>query len=153
MTPEEAARGDIPARFVRVVGVVIRGDTGIVAQLTNDGPYEVETAYVHRTGDGWSDGSSGNSTSGWLAPDTFVVWDEAPDDAVAAIFEHRGDERRVAVEDGCAFTWFDGVSEREAYLDGPRLAGWVHADGSETCFRRHAMSTRMRAKLEEWLDR
>jgi hypothetical protein len=44
-TPEEAARGGTPTRFVRVVGTVVRGDRAIVAQRMNDRPmYEVELA-------------------------------------------------------------------------------------------------------------
>jgi hypothetical protein len=118
-TPEEAARGDIPARFVRVIGVVVRGDTAAVAQLMNDGPpYEVETAYCHRKGDGWVEGSSGNSTYGYLPTGegigTVVVWDEAPATAVSARFEYAGREQVAAVENGCALAVFDDVKEDDA---------------------------------------
>jgi hypothetical protein len=44
-TPEEAARGDIPAQFVQVVGVRMEGDSATVWMLTNEAPsfhaYEV----------------------------------------------------------------------------------------------------------------
>jgi hypothetical protein len=43
-TPEAAARGDIPERFVTIVGVRVDGDTARVWMVTNDGdhlePYE-----------------------------------------------------------------------------------------------------------------
>lgn len=38
-TPEEAARGDIPPRFARVVGLDIDGDTATVTLLTNEAPW------------------------------------------------------------------------------------------------------------------
>jgi hypothetical protein len=37
-TPEAAARGDIPERFVTILGTRIEGDTAYVWMLTNDGP-------------------------------------------------------------------------------------------------------------------
>src|SRR5438094_3904172 len=118
-SPEDAARGDIPAAFVRVVGVVIRGDTAVVAQLTNDGPpFEVDTALCHREGDVWVEGSSGNSTTGYLPTGertgTVVVWDEAPSDVTAARFEYAGIEKVVPIEEGCALAVFDDVPQDDA---------------------------------------
>ena len=59
----------VPAKYVRVIGTVIRGDRAIVAQLMNDGPpFEVETAFCIKEADGtWAEGSSGNSTAGFLS--------------------------------------------------------------------------------------
>lgn len=37
-TPEEAARGEIPPRFARVVGVRVDGDSATVWLLTNEAP-------------------------------------------------------------------------------------------------------------------
>jgi hypothetical protein len=133
-TPEEAARGDIPARFVHVVGVVVRGDTAVVAQLMNDiPPYEVETAHCHREHDGWIAGSSGNSSSGFLPTDegvgTVVVWYEAPVGVVAARFEYQGCEQVVPVEKGCALAVLDDVAEEDGLLCVPRLAAWISAAG------------------------
>jgi hypothetical protein len=34
-TPEGAARGNLRAEYVRVVGVAIRGDQAVVAQIMN----------------------------------------------------------------------------------------------------------------------
>jgi hypothetical protein len=58
-TAEEAARGDIPERYVRVLGVrVDRGDA-IVWMLTNDRPpFEEYTMVVYRDRHGrWHSGS------------------------------------------------------------------------------------------------
>jgi hypothetical protein len=151
-TPEEAARGDIPAQFVQVVGVVVRGDRALVAQLTNDGPpFEVETAYCSRSGAGWSGGSSGNSTAGYLPTGervgTVVVWDEAPPGATEAKFAYRGRELVVPVENGCALAVFDDVAEDDVPFDGPRLVAWRRADGTEEEVPTYEVSDEMRAQL------
>ena len=157
-TPEEAARGDVPAQFVQVIGVVVRGDTAVVAQLTNDvPPYEVETAYCHREGDGWVEGSSGNSTSGYLPTGegigTVVVWDEAPATAVSARFEYAGHEQVVPVERGCALAVFDDVKEDDAFVGGPLLVGWIDAGGAEEELPRFDPPEWVRAKFRKYLER
>jgi hypothetical protein len=38
-SPEEAARGDIPAQFVTTLGTEVRGDSATVWLLTNDARY------------------------------------------------------------------------------------------------------------------
>jgi hypothetical protein len=148
-TPEEAARGDVPVQFVRVVGVVVRGDSAVVAQLTNDGPYEVETAYCKRKGNGWACHVGGNSTSGYIPTDersgTVVVWDEAPAGATAARFEYEGREQVVAVENGCGLAVFDDVAEDDA--DGPRLTAWIFADGTEQALPLYTAPESMRTSL------
>jgi hypothetical protein len=59
-TPEAAACGDIPGRFVNVLGVRIRGDEADVWMLTNDGPpFEREQALVTRVEGGWEGVLSG----------------------------------------------------------------------------------------------
>ena len=110
----EAARGDIPAKFVRIVGVVVRGDQAMVAQLTNEAPtYEIETVHCHRDQDGWEAGSSGNGNLQFLPTGagvgSIVIWDLAPEWAVAAQFSYGEDERTVAVENGIALATFDDV--------------------------------------------
>jgi hypothetical protein len=157
-TPEEAARGDIPAQFVRVIGVVVRGDTAVVAQLTNDGPpYEVETAYCYREGDGWVEGSSGNSTSGYLPTGegigTVVVWDEAPAGAVSARFEYERSKQVVPVENSCALAVFDDVTEEDAFIGGPSLVAWIDGQGAEQEVPRFEPPEWIRAKLREHLER
>jgi hypothetical protein len=157
-TPEEAARGDIPAQFVHVIGVVVRGDAAVVAQLTNDvPPYEVETAYCHREGEGWVGGSSGNSTSGYLPTGegigTVVVWDEAPATAVSARFEYDGREQVVPVERGCALAVFDDVKEEDAFVGSPSLVAWIDAGGAEQELPRYDPPESVRAKLRKYLER
>lgn len=135
-TPEEAARGDIPARFIRVVGVVVRGDEAIVAQLQNDKPpYHPETTLCTREDGKWVGGMSDNATVGFIHTGndnyTYVAWDEAPPSAVAARFEYNDIRLVVQVENGCALAAFDGVSTRDAVLYVPRLAAWIDASGTE----------------------
>jgi hypothetical protein len=158
VTPEEAARGDVPTRFVRVVGVVIRGDIAIVAQLMNDRPpYEVETAYCSREGPGWLEGSSGNSTVGFVPTSktrgTVVVWGEAPGPTTTAgRFEYGEQQQVVAVTRGCALAVFDDVPALDGYLGVPRLAAWLHEDGSEQQLPVHEPPQRLREKLMRIID-
>jgi hypothetical protein len=156
-TPEEAARGDTPAQFVRVVGVVVRGDDAVVAQLTNDRPpFEVETAHCHREGDEWVAGMSGNSTSGFLPTGsgvgTVLVWDEAPIDAVAARFEYAGREQVVAVERGCAVAVFDDVEQLDGHLGMVRVAAWINAEGVETKLPWHEPPEQFRSFFQREFD-
>ena len=73
--PESAARGDIPARFARTLGLAMspEGDRAVVLLGTNEPPavypYEVICA---RTEDGWEDVASSNGC-GWTA----VSWDDS----------------------------------------------------------------------------
>jgi hypothetical protein len=161
-TPEEAARGDVPARYVRVVGVVVRGDQAIVAQLMNDrAPFEVETAQCSLERDGtWDEDSSGNSLGGFLPTGdgigTFVAWDEAPPWAVAARFVCREREQVVAVDNGCAFAVFDDVrfaDEVERLFDGPQLSAWIDEAGKERTVERHEAPAWMREHMRSRLER
>ncbi len=66
---------------------------------------------------------------------TFVVWDEAPEGAVAARFVCRDSTQDVEVAKGCAVAVFDGIpvaDEYTALFDGPRIVAWIDADGTET---------------------
>jgi hypothetical protein len=161
-TPEEAARGDVPARYVRVVGVVVRGDQAVVAQLMNDrSPFEVETAQCSRERDGtWDADSSGNSMSGFLPTGvgigTFVAWDEAPSWAVAARYVCREREQVVTVDNGCAFAVFDDVrfaDEVELLFDGPQLSAWIDEAGKEQTFDRREAPTWMRERMRRGHER
>lgn len=61
-TPEEAARGDIPERFVTILGTRIDGDRATVWLLTNDRPpFETYVENCGREGGRWhpTDGSGG----------------------------------------------------------------------------------------------
>ena len=156
---EEAARGDVPARFVRVVGVVVRGDSAIVAQLMNDRPpYEVETAHCHREGSGWRGGLSGNSTGGYIPTSktrgTVVVWGEAPGPtATAARFEYRKQHQVVPVTGGCALAVFDDVPVEDGYLGVTRLAAWLHEDGTEQELPEHEPPLWLQEKLKRLIRR
>ena len=157
-TPEEAARGDIPSQFVRVVGVVLRDDQAVVAQLTNDKPpYEVETARCSRESGSWVAEGSGNSTSAYMPLSelmgTSVVWSPAPADAVAARFVYKGREQVVSVEAGCALAAFDDVPVEDGFLGLPHLAAWIDASANETQVPWHGPPERFRDKISELLAR
>jgi hypothetical protein len=135
LTPEAAAGAGTPPECVRVVGVVVRGDTAVVAQVMNaDGypdSYEVETATCHRERDGWVCGSSGNGDVGAIptAPGraTVVVWQDAPVGAKAGRFVLGAEQQVVEVADGFALAVFDDVAAGD---DGfsfgcPSVAEWL----------------------------
>jgi hypothetical protein len=51
---EEAARGDIPEQFVKIVGIRSEGDYAVVSMLLNDRPpYEAEEEALVRIGSRW----------------------------------------------------------------------------------------------------
>jgi hypothetical protein len=157
-TPEEAARGDVPQKFVRVVGVVVRGDQAIVAQLMNDVPvYEVETAFCHREPDGlWVEGSSGNGTSGYLPSGnglgTVLTWDEAPENARAARFTYRDGHQVVQVERGYVVAVFDDVAHDDWPFDAPRLAAWIDVAGVEQPVEQPIFPDHMRARFRAFAE-
>jgi hypothetical protein len=135
-TPEEAAGVGTPAALVRVVGVVVRGDQAIVAQVLNaDGyptAYETDTATCFREPDGWVCGGSGNGDSALIRTGaseaaTVVHWLEAPPDAVAARFRLGEREEVVPVEDGFALVVFDLVRpDPDGFPAGwPTLESWL----------------------------
>jgi hypothetical protein len=160
-TPEEAARGSIPAKYVRVVGTVVRGERAIVAQLMNDRqPFEVETAFCLREADGtWKEEGSGNSTAGFLPTGegvgTYMAWDEAPEGAVAARFACRGNEQEVPVVNGCALAVFDEIEtddEDLVLLDAPQIVAWISADGTEQSLPRHEIPAWIRERMHRRID-
>ncbi len=65
-SPEEAARGDIPAQFVTTLGMDVRGDSATVWLLTNDARYfEPITVFCELDNGRWRDaGHSGGFVSG-----------------------------------------------------------------------------------------
>ena len=160
-TPEDAARGDVPAKYVNVVAVVVRGDQALVAQLTNDRPpYEIDTAHCTRDPDGtWDEDSSGNSAGGFLPTGdrvgTFVAWEQAPEGVVATRFVCQGRELMVPVERGCAVAVFDDVTLREpadTLLATPRLLAWIRANGAEEGVERHEPSAWLRERVRRLFD-
>jgi hypothetical protein len=157
-TPEHAARGDVPQRFVRVVGVVVRGDQAIVAQLMNDVPvHEVETSFCHREPDGsWVEWSSGNGTSGYLPTGegvgTVLIWKEAPENTRAARFSYGDQEQVVEVEQGCVVAVFDDVSQHDWPFDGPRLTAWVDLSGVGQSVEHSEIPERLRARFRAFAE-
>jgi hypothetical protein len=141
-TPEEAARGDIPPEYVRVIAVIVRGDMGVVAQITNadcfPDAYEVDTAYVSRNEDRWSSGMSSNGTQAFIPTSdsrgTLVAWQEAPADVTAARFALGDDERTVVAADGFVVAVFDDVPLSRDY-DGAWITGWLSEDGWQSISR------------------
>jgi hypothetical protein len=126
-TPEEAARAGIPDEYVRVVGVIVRGDDAIVAQVMNaDGyptAFEIETAWCHREDDGWTRGSSGNGNLSMIPTSrttgTMVAWQEAPEDAGAARYRLEDRDEVVPVKDEFALVVFDEVPLSYMRFPGP----------------------------------
>jgi hypothetical protein len=157
-TPEDAARGDVAQRFVQVIGVVVRGDQAIVAQLMNDiPPHEVETAFCFREPDGsWVGGSSGNSTGGYLPTGkgvgTVLTWEEAPEGARAARFTYGDQEQVVQVERGCVVAVFDDVSQDHWPFDGPRLTAWVDMSGVDQPVEQHEIPERIRERYQAFVE-
>jgi hypothetical protein len=132
-TPQEAARGDTPAEFVKVIAVVVRGDEAVVAQLMNE--VEMDTSHCVREGNGWVEIGSNNGDAAFIglqnSVGTVVTWrDEAPTWAVAARYEVDAREQVVPVEDGCVIATFDGVPENS----WPRIVAWIDGDGAERDF-------------------
>jgi hypothetical protein len=161
-TPEEAARGDTPERFVRLIGTVVRGDHAIVAQRMNDRPmYEVDTAFCERGADGlWVEESSGNSLGGFLPTGqgraTVLAWeDDAPEWAVAARYACGELATVVPVVDECVFCVFDDVEVDEGDWFGASadLVAWIRADGSEAPSGRHRESPEQRARMRSLLEK
>jgi hypothetical protein len=158
-TPEEAARGAVAERFVHVVGVVVRGDQAIVAQLMNDvPPHEVDTVVCFREPDGsWVGGSSGNSAGGYVPTGegvaTFLTWAQAPEGARAARFAYGDQEQVVRAERGCVVAIFDDVAQDDLPFDGPRLKAWVDVSGVEQPVRQYEIPEHMRARFRAFVER
>jgi hypothetical protein len=106
----EAARGDIPARFARILASELSPDgrTAFVLLGTNEEPYLYPYVVIcSREEDGW-EGGSGMSFGGigWssIGPrdDTGVLFfgGDAPAGAAEAVVRYRGEERCVPVTSG-----------------------------------------------------
>ena len=102
-TLEEAARGDIPARYARplVTELSPDGHTAFVLLGTNEKPCLYPYVVVcSREENGWS-GGSGTSFggTGWTSGVLFFGGD-APAGAAEAVVRYEGAEHRVAVVSG-----------------------------------------------------
>jgi hypothetical protein len=109
-TPEEAARGEIPERYARVLGVAYSpsGADAVVLLGTNEPPVLYPYQVLCGRGElGWYEGMSGNGP-GWSTtqeedgPNVGVVtlWDEAPPGVRAAVVSFGGREHDVPVLNG-----------------------------------------------------
>ena len=134
-TPEEAARGEIPERYARVLGVAYSPDRddAVVLLGTNEEPnlypYQV---LCGRGEEGWYQGTSGNgpgwsSTSSPGEPNIGVAtdWDEAPPRARAAIVSFDGREHEVPVTNGYYLFAAWEVPDDLAMGDHPSFVGWI----------------------------
>lgn len=133
-TPEEAARQGIPAKYVRQVAVVVRGDEAVVAQLTNadqyPDSYEIDTVQCHREAAGWEAGSSSNGNAGFISTSagfaTVVVWrDDAPPSARAARFVLDKRTATFPVQNGIVVAVFDEVPITDWPATFPVLDEWI----------------------------
>jgi hypothetical protein len=122
-TPEDAARGDLRKEYVHVVGVAIRGERAVVAQIMNadryPSAYETETATCSQTADGWELDSSSNGDMTFIPTSaercTVVWWGEAPDGVAGARIRLGDQEQTIGIDDGFFFVVFDEVPWR--YFD------------------------------------
>jgi hypothetical protein len=143
-TPEEAARGNLREEYVRVVGVAIRGDQAVVAQIMNadsyPSAYEIETAMCYRTSEGWELASSGNYNIPFIPTGddrcTAVWWDEAPEGVSGARIRLGNEEQEVRVRDGFFFVTFDDVALRNAEIRAnwprPTVEEWIRASDDDS---------------------
>jgi hypothetical protein len=130
VTPELAARGDIPQRFCSVIASEVSGDNAYVLLNTgtDDSPYPYGVHCV-REGGRWYEGSGGNG-SAWVLTDEetdrgfLAYWDEAPprSDAVSVRFEGRDYEVPVVHGHFLLVVW-DASSSDWPQLRGFRVDG------------------------------
>lgn len=143
-TPEEAARGDIPAQYARAVASAVSpdGKHAAVVLATNEDPAVEMYEVVCFQQDGrWLDGGgSGGVGLGWTSTGADAernlgvlrLSGQAPAGAVATIVSFRGREHRVAVGEAGYFL-FASWDEPDTVLDDelPEPVRYVSADGSE----------------------
>jgi hypothetical protein len=134
----EAARGDIPERYVRVVSYAVSPDgaAAVVGLLTNEPPaVEPEVVICDRTAGSWRGGhSSGGTGAGWSTtssegkPNLGVAyaWHEAPEGVIRAVLEFGGRQTEVPVENGF-FVHAEWNVPDSAPL--PEVRRLVHDDG------------------------
>ena len=131
-TPEEAARGDIPARFARALGVRISpsGNSALVVLATNELPtVEPYVVFCERVAGRWETGSGGNGNAGEFSHTDgesvrFVYDDEAPAEASSVIVEFEG-EHSVPVDE--RFALFTAWNPRGH--EWPNVVAWIDQQG------------------------
>jgi hypothetical protein len=131
-TPEEAARGEIPERYARVLATAVApdGNHAVVLLGTNEPPKLYPYQVVCGRGeDGWVEGVSGNgpgwsSTAGEGEPNLGVatLWDEAPVSARAAKVVFEGREHEAPVRNSYfLFAAWDAPDDAAH----PRFVRWI----------------------------
>jgi hypothetical protein len=74
VSPEEAARGDIPEQYVTVLGVRIDDDRATVWMLTNDRvPYQAHTVDCYLDCAGWERGIGGSGLGESAPPEVLTA--------------------------------------------------------------------------------
>jgi hypothetical protein len=133
-SPENAARGDIPARYCRRLGASVAPDgrNAVVLLGTNEPPllypYLVNCHFEAgrwvedhgSNGSGWSP-THKDAEGRWVG--VLAEWEDAPHGAEAAILEYDGEETKVPVVDRYYFFAKWGVPEDELWWLGrnPKL--------------------------------
>jgi hypothetical protein len=106
---EAAARGDIPERYARPLGILVRGDRALVVLGTNEPPWLYPClVFCERGDDGlWHEaGSEGPGVGHTDWEGATVLCEEAPPGAATVIVRYGGEDYEVGVEAG----WFTFVS-------------------------------------------
>lgn len=130
-TPEEAAAGDIPLRYVHLIGVSVCGDDAVVGFLTNDPPAQqpyISTA--HRRDGLWRAASGTGGYGAWghygAGGDVAYRLEQVPED-VAEVIVALGDRRmRAPIVSGHLFVAFCVGAAEPEWISVEQL---VTADG------------------------
>jgi hypothetical protein len=135
-TPEEAARGEIPERYARALGVAYSpdGNHAVVLLGTNEPPSLYPYQVLCGRGEGgWYEGISGNGP-GWSTtkdaeddPNLGVVtlWDEAPPEAAAAVISFDALEHEAPVRESYFLFAAWDVPHDLAYEAYPSFVRWI----------------------------
>jgi hypothetical protein len=162
-TPEEAARGDIPARFARALATAISPDqsTAVVILGTNEEPflYPYEVICYRKEGR-WFEGSGSNGIGvGWTTTSggdrgemqlgVLRLVGEAPEGVRAVVVGYKSEEHRVPVLMN-GFFIFAAWDVPDDY-EPPEALRYVLSDGSESPVPadKHGVAPEMRARVRE----
>ena len=152
----EAARGDIPARFVRLLGISISPDGHAAVALLDTNavgssdPYPLQV-HCYRDDTGWHEAGSSNGY-GWSVIGGGVVtyWDRAPADVREVIVRWRDEEHRVPTAYGFFLFARWAVPEGDHFMSPVRF---VKANGSTSeCMSPQEFEDRRRA-AQQMFDR
>jgi hypothetical protein len=138
-TPEEAARGGIPERYARFLGIARSpdGNHAVVLLGTNEPPflypYQVvcglgESGWVEEmsgNGPGWSTTADDPHDSGASNIGVATDWAEAPPGATAAVVSFAGQEHEVPVREGYFLFAAWNVAGDLAMGEYPSFVRWI----------------------------